>query len=355
MRIFQLIDVLDYGDGVSNDIIHIHELLDELGVENYIYSKHCNENVINYKNDIGSLSASPDDVIIYHFSGKSFIMDFVKTLQCKKILRYHNVTPPDFFKDINKNIYEACMAGLTQLKENLYYFDYFLADSEFNKTDLISYGVKEEKISVYPIAMNLERLKKEAFTKEIKDNLMGQVSFLFVGRIAPNKKIEDIIDVFEEYYKTFDSTAKLFLVGNNKQSLDYFNSLENKITSLISKNNIIFTGKIADEDVYTFYKFSSAFICMSEHEGFCIPILEAQYFGLPVIAYNSSAVPFTMGEAGILLYKKDSKLAAKLLYEIVENKPLKNSIIDAQYSNIAQYLDSNMKDKLSTLVVEWRK
>ena len=353
MRVIQVLDALDFGDGVSNDVIHLHEMLDELQVENYIYSKWWNEKVQQYTNDIETCSPSENDLVLYHFSGKSFIDDIVTSFPCKVIIRYHNVTPPSFFQKSNPEGYRSCMEGLEQIAALMKKIPYAWGVSQFNCSDLISLGAKPANMRVLPIFMNLERLASVPSDEQLDCALkQGEKYILFVGRVAPNKCFEDILEIFECYYRFHDHTTKLIFVGNDACDQEYTRKIKEKLDQLSCKQQVIFAGKVCDAQLYTYYRNASAFVCMSEHEGFCIPLLEAMYFRIPVIGYNSCAVPDTMGKSGVLVYKKDPAQIASLLNEIFTDADLRSCIIAAQDKNVEHYLHDSMKEQLKQLLSE---
>ena len=356
MRVIQVLDALDFGDGVSNDVIHLHKMLDELQVENYIYSKWWNEKVQQYTNDIETCKPSENDLVLYHFSGKSFIDNIVTSFPCKIIIRYHNVTPPSFFEKSNLEGYRNCMEGLEQLVALIKKIPYAWCDSQFNCNDLISYGAEPTNMRVLPIFMDLERLASGSLDEQLDYTLKkGGKYILFVGRVAPNKCFEDILEVFECFHRFHDNTIKLFLVGNDTCDQKYSRAIKNKLAQLSCKQQVVFTGKVSDVQLYTYYRNASAFVCMSEHEGFCIPLLEAMYFHIPVIGYNSCAIPDTMGKSGVLVYKKDPAKIASLLNEILTDINLRSSIITAQSKNVEYYLHDSMKEQLKQLLLEGEK
>ena len=351
MRVIQVLDALDFGDGVSNDVIHLQELLTEIGIENRIYSKWWNEKVAGYTADIEQYRPRQADWVLYHFSGKSYILDQVIGYGCRRIVRYHNVTPPEFFLPDNPSAYAACKEGLQQIRENIQEFDGFWADSAFNARDLICYGAAPQTVDVLPVIFDFQRLKEMHSNEALLQQLKRQGPYiLFVGRVAPNKKQEDILEAFENYYRYYNRRARLYLVGNMEQSSSYTQSLFRRLEHMAAKEQVIFTGKVSEEDLYTYYRGASAFLCMSEHEGFCIPIMEAQFFGVPVIAYDSCAVPDTMGKSGLLLYQKDPAVAAYLLDAVMTDGELRNSVLECQRKNIESYRRSAMKERLVDLL-----
>lgn len=351
MRIIQVLDALDFGDGVSNDVIYLQELLREIGIENQIYSKWWNERVAEYTGDIEQYRPRQDDCILYHFSGNSHILNQVIDYSCPRIVRYHNVTPPEFFLADNPAAYAACKEGLRQIRESIQKFDGFWADSAFNARDLICYGAAPQAVDVLPVIFDFQRLEEIHSNEALLQQLKCQGPYiLFVGRMAPNKKQEDILEAFENYYRYYDQRVKLYLVGNLEQSSSYTQRLLQRVEHMAAKEQVVFTGKVSEEDLYTYYRGASAFICMSEHEGFCIPILEAQFFGVPVIAYNSCAVPDTVGKSGILLYNKDPALASYLLHAVMTDNELRSSVLEYQRKNVELYQKAAVKERLMRLL-----
>ncbi len=351
MGIIQVLDALDFGDGVSNDVIHLHEMLDELRVKNRIYSKWWNERVAHYTNDIEQFVPDAGDTVIYHFSGKSHILDLVQSYPCQVIIRYHNITPPEFFRESNPQGYASCIEGLDQIR-SLARKDYrFWPDSSFNGDDLISYGTEPERVSVLPIFMDLERLANVETDLQMSVRMKSELPYiLFVGRVAPNKCFEDLLDTFECYYRFCNRNMRLILVGNDACDSVYTEAIRAKLEGLSCRENVVFTGKVTDTQLYTYYQNAQAFLCMSEHEGFCIPLLEAMCFDLPVLAYAACAVPDIMGGSGVLLYRKDPVLAADLLHELLSDKNLREEILEKQRRHIVSFMHEAMKTRLVDLL-----
>lgn len=353
MRVIQLVESFDYGDGIGNDIIHIHEMLDALGIKNRIYSNWVNERVAHYTKRIEKYKPRKDDLIIFHFSGKSHIMDQMRFYSCKKVLRYHNITPPEFFRKSNPELYQNCMEGLKQLQDYIPLFDAFLPESSFNREDLITYGALPNRITAIPILVDFDQLERKTVDVSLQNELKEQSYILFVGRVVPNKCFEDILDAFECYYKYHDNTKKLYLVGNTECDAVYMKKITEKLKTLDSRGNIVFTGKVSESQLYTYYRNASLFLCMSEHEGFCIPLLEAMHFQVPVVGYDSCAVPSTMGNSGALLHKKDPCWAACLLEELLVDDDLRNEILIAQEKNLDAYRRNTIQKQLHEYIKKW--
>lgn len=349
MKVVQVLDALDFGDGVSNDVINKYKLLRDIGFETEIYSKWVNDKVKNYTINIENMSLNEDDILLHHFSGECHCMDEIMKQKCKKILVYHNITPTEFFKQETNA--KHCSNGEKQLLKYSKEYDYFLADSQYNAQCLQELNVAQ-KVDVLPIMVDFEKLKKY---KNLARKESSETNFLFVGRIVENKKIEDIIEIFYNFYYKINCNSKLILVGNTECSKNYYLNLISRINELQLQNNVVFTGKVSDEELYHYYNIADVFVCMSEHEGFCIPLLESMYFEIPTIAYESTAITSTMGEAGILIQEKDFKYISKLIYEILKNSSINSKIITAQLDRINKFEKNYIEKSIIELINKWRK
>lgn len=353
MNIYQALDVIDYGDAVSNHVVNIHKLLKVLGHNTKIYTKWIHEKRIEYYNDINKIKVNCDDILLYHYSGKSAIIENVKKLKCKKVMVYHNITPSSYFEE-NKDLHELCEGGICQLKKITSYFDGFIADSEFNKNDLISMGIDSNIIDVVPIYLDFERINNFSINKTLVDTYQnGFKNFLFVGRVVPNKKIEDIISIFSYYYTNINRKCNLFIVGNLEQVPQYYDKLIRIAKESDCAHNIFFTGKVCDADLYSYYSLADLYICMSEHEGFCVPLVESMYFKIPVIAYDACAIKYTMGGAGVLVYKKDYNIIGELCNVILQNNEISSTIIENQNNRIKEFDKNNIMTKLLTAIEKY--
>jgi glycosyltransferase involved in cell wall biosynthesis len=152
---------------------------------------------------------------------------------------------------------------------------------------------------------------------------------LHVGRIAPNKCLEDLIKILFVMHTAFDCKAVLWLVGIDIDTELYAFSLKRMAREFCLDEYVRFTGGLADEEVRAFYENSSAYVCMSEHEGYCYPVLEAMHFGVPVVAYGAGALPTTIGDGGVLVQHKDHGLIASLLVELLNDPTLRGALVAA--------------------------
>lgn len=330
IEIHQIHPSVSYGDAIGNEMVVIRDTLRGLGYKSNIYAQFIDPKMKDilpfekYKN-----SSAPDNILIVHYSigyGDK-LLDFVKSLPDKKIMVYHNITPSEFFNGINSDYERLTKAGRIELASIRGIIDIALGDSEYNRKELNSLGYRYT--GVLPIAMDFSKYDVPADANIIKEYDDDYTNILFVGRVSPNKKFEDVIKSFYYYKKYINQRSRLFLVGSSvgmDKYVDYLKLLVDKLEI----NDIHFIGHIKFEELMAYYKLADVFLCMSEHEGFCVPLVECMYLKVPIIAYNSTAIPYTLGGSGILVYDKNYKEIAELINLVVEDKNIRESVIKSQ-------------------------
>ncbi len=338
MRIFQVIPQLNYGDAVGNDAIAICNVIDEMGYETAIYAETVDDRLKSplYRNFSKIPKLNDDDILIFnHCSGTELCY---KILQFggRKMMIYHNITPPEFFLPYNREAFETISQGYKQTRYLSDKIEYVMADSEYNATDLKNMGYSCP-MYIRPILIPFEDYAKEP-DKDIIARYSddGYTNIVFVGRIAPNKKQEDIIKAFAYYKKHINPKSRLILVGNSSGMEKYDKALKDYVDALMLED-VIFTGHISFKAILAYYRIADVFLCMSEHEGFCVPLVEAMYFNVPIIAYNSSAIPDTLGGSGILINDKDPVFTAFLIDRLVNDEQLRSEVIEGQNERLKDF------------------
>ncbi len=349
MKVFQLTPSLSFGDAVSNDILAMSDVLDEMGIKNEIVCIAASDKVKSRCVFFPDVKFSKNDIIIYHMSIGSQLTDIVLNAQVyKKIMVYHNITPAHFFKG-NDGLLRICASGRQQLKPLSYVMDLALCDSDYNAKELIDLGYKN--VQTLPIIFNKNEYLETKPSQKIlnKYDDLDVVNILFVGRIAQNKKQEDVISAFHLYNKYINPKSRLFLVGSSVGNESYQQLLEKFIRDRKIKN-VIFSGHISFPDIIAYYKASDVFLCQSEHEGFCVPLLEAMLFNVPIIAYDSCAVPDTLGESGIVFTKKNQELVAELINAVVTKMNFRMGIIKKQRERLEFFDEKKTKEKFRQFI-----
>ncbi|WP_276840023.1 glycosyltransferase [Anaerovibrio lipolyticus] len=330
MNINQFHSGVAYGDAITNQMLMLQKLLHEKGYHSGIYAEHLSADVDGGIKSIFDYEGNPDDILIVHHSMGMDAFDKIKSLPDKKILIYHNITPEEFFEDENTKKY--IRKGLQQLKEYSRIVDYCIADSNYNRRDMIKAGFAN-RIDIMPVNISVDRFDTVKENPRLLSSLEGTTNIIFVGRLVGNKKQSDVIKCFSVYHNIYNAQSRLYLVGatGNPQ---YVDELRAEAAAFGVENAVILPGKVPEEDLKAYYMAADVFLCMSEHEGFGVPLLEAMYMGVPVVAYRAGAVPETMGGSGIVVNEKNHDFIGTLIDEIVENNELKQKLVEHQRQTI---------------------
>lgn len=351
MEVHQVLPALDVFDAVSNDTLEIKKILEKNGHVSKIFSLYSSPKLAAMREPIEHLSrhAGKEAIILYHYSIKSEISDILKRFPNNKILIYHNITPPHFFKGYDEELYWLCRNGIDALSEIKDDFQLALGDSEFNRAELEQIGFN--KTDVLPIYVDLK--KYERYNVGLFNRLMSEsnVNIIFVGRITPNKRQDDAIKAFYYYHKYINPNSKLYIIGKG-QMVRYVQELKAMIGILGLRDSIVLTGSISEKDMASYYKAADLFLCMSEHEGFCVPLLEAMNFDVPIMAYKSTGVPYTMADAGILFNKKNYIQIAEMIDALISDRDFKEKVVKKQRSRLQDFSEEKVESKLIEVIRE---
>lgn len=350
MKIITLLSEFAPGDAVSNDALAIHRFLTDSGLITVMAAEK-----IYYQPEgveimpLHTLSfIEPEDIVIYHLSTGTELNYAVGDVKCKKVIRYHNITPFEFFCGYSNYKVATAQNGLRGAAFLANKADLCICDSEYNQCDLRKMGY-QCPIVVVPILIAFDDYKKEPDKKLLKQLQDGNHHIIFTGRIAPNKRQEDVILAFYYYQKYFDNNARLHLVGNYAGFEDYYLKLADYVKRLQLKN-VEFTGHITFAKLLAYYRSADLFLCMSDHEGFCVPLVEAMYFGIPIIAKDTSAIAGTLGDAGLLLSTAEPKFAAGLMHRVLSDDNLKNKIIESESLRLKNFTSEDIKKQLLSAI-----
>ena len=342
MRILQVLPTISFGDAVGNDTIALKRLIAERGFETQIYAENIDSRLpVGTAVSVTKIpSLSKDDIIVFHESVGTELNNWVKTQKCRKVMIYHNITPPEFFKDYGHNAFYNCRDGYAQLEKLTDTFDMILSDSAYNRQNLLDMGFTAPN-HVLPILIPFDDYKKAPSSKIIeKYSGDGYKNIIFVGRVVPNKCQQDVIAAFNEYQKHFNQKSRLFIVGSFMES--YSNQLKDYAARL-GVQNIVFTDHCPFDEILACYHLADLFLCQSEHEGFCVPLVEAMCFDVPIVAYDSSAIGETLGGSGFLLKEKDPLLTAGVMNRVLTDDALRQIIIENQRERLQDFQYEKVK------------
>lgn len=347
-RIAILTPTLTPADAVSNDVLAMQRLLSKRGHEVRIFadSSSLEAEEISSHEETPSYLNSPKDVLIYHHSiGWEDGVEILTNSDSRKIIKYHNVTPPEFFEGISERHQELCRSGRAQLQNIIECRpDLVLAASAFNQSDLMAAGSPEDKTFVVPPFNHADELQSEKADLEILDRYDdGSINLLAVGGIRPNKGHAALLEAFAVYYFNFNQAARLFVVGaETKPFKAYTTILRQLMNTWDLDEHIVFTGEVSNQILKTYYLLADALVMTSEHEGFCVPLVEAMAMKVPIVAYDSTAIPETAGDSGLVLNERDPYFMAQSIDYLLTNETVKMQLLsrgaeryERQFSNQA--------------------
>lgn len=348
-RVHQVLASLGYGDAIGNMVLAIQRALVANGFDSQIIVETVDPRLehltIDYRDTAGEVG--PDDVIIHHFSLGSRASRTAYALPGRMILAYHNITPPQYFLGEHNWLVRQCYHGRRELLAYRSRVNFALGASEFNRRELESLGFT--KTGVLPAFADFSHLDVQPDPRIASMFDDDAVNILFVGRLIPNKRPDNLIRYFEAYRRHFNAHARLLLAGSHDQFAGYRDELH-AFAAQIGAKGVTILGQVTNEELTALYDVADVFLCASEHEGFCVPIVEAFYKQVPVLAFASTAVPATMDGGGVLFDTTDADAVAALIDDLVTNDSTVEGVIGAQNAALARLQKRPFADTLMGFV-----
>ena len=347
ISIHQFVAGFGPGDAISNEALVFRRFFRSQGFASDIFTE-PRRVLPELRHEVRDLAQAgrglqPGDIVLLHLSTGSIVNDAFAALPCRKALLYHNITPPEYFRGFQEEIAANLARGREQARRLAGQVPIAMADSRFNAAELAQWGCGD--VRVLPIWIDFEKLQAQPSRSALKRYGDGLVNVLFVGRCAPNKRIEDLLAAFHYFQKYVEPNSRLIHAGSFDGTERYFSLLQSQ-SHRLRLQNVCFTGSVSQNHLNAFYRAAHLFLCMSEHEGFCIPLLESMSAGLPVLAYAAGAVPETLDDAGVLFREKQFDQVAEMMGRIVRDEPFRRGILDGQRRRIERYRNRNMENLL---------
>lgn len=342
----QFQSALGIGDAITNEMLTIRESLLAAGYRSEIYARYIPNELEGLVKPISQYEGQDNSILLVHHSMGILAEDFTRVTQLpdKKILLYHNITPSEFLAD-DPYLREMSIVGRGQLASFRRHVNFAFGDSEFNRLELVENGFKYT--SVLPIIIDFKRYNVEP-DQRLLDELKDHTNIFFVGRLVRNKRQEDLIKVFYYYHHYLNRKSNLLLLY--QADFHYESYLKDLAKSLRLTNYVKFIRSDSIKGLVTCYRAADIFLSMSEHEGFCVPFVESMHFQVPIVAYNSTAVPHTLGGAGVLVGEKNFEEMAALIDAILSDSHLRRKIIDRQNRRLEQFTPERIFSTLQDVV-----
>jgi L-malate glycosyltransferase len=353
MRVDQVIPSLASRDAIGVHTVAITEALRTVGIESDIFYGECTRDLADRARPMSSLGRpGKHRWLMYQASIGSPVFDIFASRSEPKLLNYHNITPAVLLDGWEPAVGHEVTLGRSQVTRVAAECRLAIADSAFNEEELRDVGFRHTAVAPLLIDMTAAAAPDPVLSRRLvaaKDD--GGPDFLFVGKVSPHKAQHDLVKMLALYRRLYNDRARLHLVGT-PLGKTYGPALSAFIAELGLSDAVSITGTVSPQELESYYREADVFVCASEHEGFCVPLVEAMGHGLPVVAYSTSAVPETVADAGLLLSSKDPLLFAASVHKVVEDARLRKQFVEAGRRRAEDFSLSNARRRFVDLLVD---
>jgi glycosyltransferase involved in cell wall biosynthesis len=332
-RIDQVLHILAAHDAIGTHVLHMRTALRGAGYLSDIYAGDAHPEVRDQARSLDDLPVGPrrDTWLLFHHSTGSAVAEAVLRRGEPKMLDYHNITPPAYVRRWAPWAREELELGLEQLRALAPVAFFGIAHSRFSEDELHAAGCT--RTAVMAPLVDMDRMRAGADAPDLAarrraERAGGGSDWLFVGRIAPHKAQHDLIKAFACYRRLYDPQARLHLIGTSLGT-DYRRALERFAERLGLSEAVRLVGMASAAELTTYYRSSDVFVCASDHEGFCVPIVEAMALGVPVVAYGATAVGETVGDGGLVFADKAPMTLATAVHRVVTDAGVRRTLVEA--------------------------
>ncbi|MBW8827778.1 MAG: glycosyltransferase family 4 protein [Acidobacteria bacterium] len=323
---------------VGDHVLEIQSVLRDLGLQSEVFAENVRPNMARkgrpYHDYGRSVKAKPDDVLLYHVAQGASLADWVRNRPETLVVDHHNITPAKFFSAWEPHRVPGILWGRRQLAGLAERAVLGMADSAFNASELVEVGFTDT--AVVPILLDLDTFDREVDAAAEARLTTDATVWLFVGRVVPNKAQADLVKAFALYRAAYDPAAQLRIVGSS-DSVSYTAAVREFIAKLGLDDAVEITGGVSDGELAAHYRTADVYVCVSDHEGFNVPVLEAWHHGVPVVGYSCTAVTETLGDGGLLLPRKDAATVAAAVWKAMSDRGLHDSLVAAGHRRLATY------------------
>lgn len=331
------------GDGVTRGVFYVDKLLKRLGYSTAIYSHRPPFELRQQVQDIHRFEDEPCDLLIVHHSMGHDLDDWLDRLRCPLLMIYHNITPAEYFPPQSGHFFYA-HKGRRQLEEWCDKFVGAIGDSPFTTKELIQLGYTN--VVCLPLLLDMASL--EEATQPIKIT-PGHPRILAVGRLVENKRQHLLVEAMAHLnlWISAKQAPQLLLAGDTSDH-SYRLRIEEDIAKWGLADRVILTGKVSDGQLRWLYSNADILWCASAHEGFCLPLVEASFFDLPIVALDHPAVTDTLGTAGMILKEPDPDQLAAVSAQVLASPALQASLIAAGRENLKRFDEDHLLSGLQS-------
>lgn len=348
-RIDQVLAGFAEGDAISNEAVLLRDIFRKWGLESDIFvdASRVSPVMRPQARRLEEYDDSAGGLLIHHYSIESPAVGLFCESRSKKIIVYHNITPAEFFDGFDDGIARQLRTARGNLRRVVDRADAVWADSGFDAAELGELGAREVK--VFPLLFSAEKSNAPPDPNVFKKMAAPLENILFVGRVAPNKRIEDLILAFSWYYWKLNRYSRLVIVGSERSAPRYYLMLR-MLVSELDVPNVCFEHFASPAGLAAYYDLADVFVTASRHEGYCLPLVEAMHKDIPVIARNTGGVPEALGGAGVTYDELSPAELAQLIRRVMIDSQLKQIVLDSQRRRIAEVAARRVEDELKALL-----
>jgi L-malate glycosyltransferase len=339
-RIDQVIPSLASRDAIGGHVVQLRDLIRSRGLRSDIYYANATPDRLGEGIPISRLGdrRAAGRVLLYQLSIGSGVGDLFRGRPERKFVNYHNITPAELIESWLPAVGDEVRLGRAQMLGLAPVTEFAVADSRFNEGELRDAGYRATATA--SLLIDLDSFGGEPDPR-LADRLAaarsgGGTDLLFVGKVSPHKGQHDLIKALAVYRRLYDPAARLHLVGG-PISDEYQMAVERFAKELGLAAAVEFAGSVSHEELIAYYQAADAFVCLSNHEGFCVPLLEAMHHQVPIVAYDTTAVPETVEGAGLVLADKDPAWVAAAVDRVMSDERLRSALARAAAERVATY------------------
>jgi len=346
-RVDQILAGYVFGDAISREARVFRDVFREMGYASDIFAPepHIAPTVKGDALPLSSFKDDPDNLVLYHFSIGSEASECYLGSRATKYLKYHNITPAHFFTGYDARMVEILTEGRREFLKVAEASDLVLADSLYNAEEAQRAGAK--RVEVMELVADLEEVEPDESKICRYDDGLGNI--LFVGRMVPNKGVEELIAAFRWINKAIDEKSRLILVGSERSCPSYYAMLKMLATDL-ELDNICFEGYLNEAELAACYSCADVFVCASRHEGYCLPLIEAMKYGVPVVARRAGGMPQAISGAGVMFDELEPKIFGELIAKCMWDEALRKRILASQERRLEMIASRDLKREWSRML-----
>ncbi len=353
MRVDQVIPSLASRDAIGVHTVHLRDGLRQAGIDSDIFYGSFTPDVQHEGRSVTELGrAGRARWLLYQSSIGSPVFDIFAARPEAKLVNYHNITPAALLRDWEPNVGYEVALGRTQLARLAPQSRFAVADSAFNESELRALGYADT--AVVPLLIDMHRKSDDpdpvaAARLAQQKAAAGGADLVFVGKVSPHKAPHDLVKMLSVLRRLYDPAARLHLVGS-PLGATYEPALRAFVHELGLDDAVHFAGSVSEAELEAYLLAADVFVCASDHEGFCVPLAEAMGHGIPIVAYGVTAVPETVGGAGLVLADKSPVRFATAVHRVLSDDTLRRHLAATGRARAADFNLAESQRRFVSLV-----